>query len=220
MLMKRKDYIIRRTLDFLTFRPCIFCGRGVAFEEHINVCPYCSHLIHKFGASGTVGGYALTSVLPYIGNVRYAMQRFKFNNKKYLGYTFATIALNRLKEFPWLDEIDCIACVPMGKRNRMYNQCAVMASHIAEELNLPFDESALAKIKDNPPFYTLSREERMRKIKDSFGVAKPEFFRDRKVLLIDDIFTTGATMMECAFTVERGGASDVYCLAICYGDDV
>lgn len=217
--MKKKEYIIQRALDFVTFRPCIFCGKGVVFEMDINVCPVCQPLIHRFGASGTICGHKFMSPLPYTGNVRHAMQRFKFEGKRYLGYTFARIALDRLREFPWTGEIDCIACVPMGKRARLYNQCAVIAAHISDELGLPFDEFAIAKIKDNPPFYTLSRDERIKRIKGSFRVEKEEYFRGRKVLLIDDVYTTGSTMAECSSVVSRAGATEIFCMTACYGDD-
>ena len=218
--MKRKDYIIRRVLDLITFRPCIVCGKGVPFEERLNLCSNCAARMHRFGASGTLGGYKFISVLPYKGNVRYAMQRFKFENKKYLGYTFAKLSLNRLREFDWFADIDCIACVPMGKRPRLYNQCAVISSHISDDTGLPFDESAIVKVKDSPPFYTLSKAHRKAAAKDAFSVVKPEFFQGKKVLLIDDIFTTGATIVECAVTIHKAGASDVYCMTACYGDDV
>lgn len=212
--------VIRRILDLLSFRPCIICGGGVDVKQEISVCKKCYPVLNRLGVTGTTAGNVFVSPLPYKDNIRKSMQHFKFNNKKYYGYSFATITYNRLKTFPWAADIDCIACVPMRSRVRLYNQCAVMAEYLSQYMGVPFKETALSKVKDLPPFYTLSKEQRLMHIKGAFAVVDEEYFKDKKVLLLDDIYTTGATMNECARVIRGSGAEKVYCVAVCNGENV
>ena len=211
-----KDFI-RKFLDFLFVRRCIVCGKGMEVYADICLCDKCEKYISRYGYSVSTPGSETVSPLPYTGNIRKAMGRFKFNNKKYLGRTFGELLYRRLAEMPWICDVECIVCVPMRGRDRLYNQSAVIADEVAQRLNIPFYENALIKVKNNKPFYRLTYKERLKLIKGAFDVGEDLFFADKKVLLIDDIRTTGITLSECKRVLLKNGASKVYSATVCFG---
>lgn len=208
---------IRRLMDVFYVRPCIVCGRFVRISDELNLCHECAEIIPRYGQTSKTEGRITVSVLPYEKHIRRAMSKFKFRNKKYYGYTFGEVLYTRIRDAEWYDDIDCITCVPMKGRKRLYNQSAVIAGHVAKSMNIPFAENALVKIKDNPPFYKLGRNERLKLIKGAFDIGDDLSFVGKRVLLIDDIYTTGVTVGECRRVLNMNGAAEVYCATVCYG---
>ena len=207
---------IRRVLDVLYVRPCVVCAKPVRVKDNINLCSRCSESVKRYGQTINTDGRITVSVLPHHKFIRRAMNRFKFSNKKYYGFTFAKLIHNRLRVCNWYGNIECVVCVPMGRRNRLYNQSAVIARQVAERIGVPFFEDAMVKVKDNPPFYKLSYLERRRAVKGAFDIGNDLSFVGKRVLLIDDIYTTGATSSECRRVLLLNGAAEVYCATVCY----
>lgn len=207
----------RRLLDIFYVRPCVICGRPVKVSDKINLCHGCISVAERYGQTNKTGDRISVSVLPYEKHIRRAMGRFKFRNKKYYGYTFAKLIHQRLRKAVWYGNINCVTCVPMKGRKRLYNQSAVIARQVAERIGVPFAEDALIKVKDNPPFYKLSRSERLRLIKGAFDIGDDLSFVGKRVLLVDDIYTTGVTIGECRRVLMMNGAAEVYCATVCYG---
>lgn len=207
---------IRRLLDALCVRPCVLCGRPVKVSDKINLCRDCMDVVPRYGQTITTTGRITTSVLPYDGHIRKAIGKFKFKNKKYYGYTFGELIYQRLLDMPWYDDIECVVCVPMKERNRLYNQSAVIAKQVAQSMGVPFAEKALVKIKSNPPFYKLGIKERLKLVKGAFDIGSDLSFVGKRVLLIDDVYTTGATLGECRRVLVLNGAAEVYCATACY----
>ena len=208
---------VKRVLDILFVRPCIICGKPVKTSDEINLCADCDNAVHQYGQTVSVPGRIVISVLPYEKYIRRAMFRFKFGNKKYYGYTFGELIYKRIKQFDWHENIDCVVCVPMKGRDRMYNQAAVIAGHVSCRMGIPFEENVLVKIKDNPPFYRLGKNERLKLVKGAFDICDNNSIRDKRILLIDDIYTTGATIGECRRVLMMNGAAEVFCVTACYG---
>ena len=208
---------VRRLLDILFVRPCVICGKPVKTSDEINLCKCCGDAFQRYGQTITTPGGIAVSVLPYEKYIRRAMFRFKFGNKKYYGYTFGELIYKRIKQFDWCRDIDCVVCVPMKGRNRMYNQAAVIAEQVAGRMNIPFEENVLVKIKDNPPFYKLGKAQRLKLVKGAFDIGDENCIEGKRILLIDDIYTTGATTGECRRVLMMNGAAEVFCATVCYG---
>ncbi len=206
----------RRFLNVLYVRPCVICGKPVKIIDNINLCRKCKAVATRSGQTVEANGRITVSVLPYTKFTRRAMNRFKFSNKKYYGFTFADIICNHIRNFKWSTNIECVVCVPMGNRNRLYNQSEVIAEQVAERLGVPFLKDAMIKVKDNPPFYKLKYDERRRIIKGTFDIGSDISFAYKNVLLIDDIYTTGTTSSECSRVLLLNGAKKVYCATACY----
>ncbi len=100
------------------------------------------------------------------------------------------------------------------KKRRGYNQSEEIAKELSKKLNIPLALGNLIKIKTTKPQAELSREERKNNLKDAFIVSSPEELRGRKILLLDDVYTTGSTMEECAKVLRKSGAKEVWGIAV------
>lgn len=116
--------------------------------------------------------------------------------------------------------------IPLDQKRmkwRGYNQSEEIAKRVSEILKVSMPQvDVLAKIKKTPPQVTLSEKQRRENVKDSFKVIKPKMVADRRIILIDDVFTTGATMEECARILKESGAKSVIGVAVAIanpGDD-
>jgi ComF family protein len=92
---------------------------------------------------------------------------------------------------------------------RGFNQASLIARRIARRLEAPFRPLALERTRDTPQQTTLDRESRTRNVADAFRVRRAETVRDRSVLLVDDVRTTGATLDACTQRLMRAGATRV-----------
>jgi len=116
-----------------------------------------------------------------------------------------------------MDRIDLILPVPLHRakqRQRKFNQAKLLAEHIALAFCKRLEHNALVKTRFAAPQAGLSRTERLKNIKDSFEVKKPKLVKDKNILLVDDVFTTGATVNECAKVLKEAGADNINVLSL------
>jgi len=116
------------------------------------------------------------------------------------------------------DDYDIVIPVPLHWRRlwwRGFNQAALLAAEVAHRLNLPLDTTAMSRRRFAPPQTAQHHDERIRNVRRAFTVTRPEHVRSRRVLLVDDVMTTGATVDECARALTAAGAAsvDVFTLA-------
>jgi ComF family protein len=98
---------------------------------------------------------------------------------------------------------------------RGFNQAALLARAVANEMNCELDVLALARVHDTPPQTWQQGAQRRQNVRGAFEVTHPERIANRRLLLVDDVITTGATLDECAHTLLNAGAQcvDVFTLA-------
>ena len=135
--------------------------------------------------------------------------KFK-NGHPYLKDYFAELLVERLFEMPGLD---CIVYVPMTKkavRKREYNQAELLAKSISKRIDLPVIKNCVIKIKETNEQKSLSRKERAKNLKGCFKVEKASEIKGKRVLLIDDVLTTGATAEAITEKLLKAGADSVY----------
>jgi competence protein ComFC len=205
----------------LIFPPrCVFCGAVVpsglpvckACEDHI---PYV-RAVKYMNISGM--GKTITCTVPYSynGMVRQSIIRFKFQNQKQFASFFAEKVAEQIRiGYPNI-EFDMVTSVPISSKRRKlrgYNQSELIAADVALRLGLPYRES-LRKIVDNKEQHKLSEKERRRNVRGVYQPLCKEETAGKKILLIDDIVTTGATLCECASVLYKNGAAEVACAAI------
>ena len=146
----------------------------------------------------------------YVGIVRKRILDYKFKHKKYLCRTFAEGMIYRLKKEPL--DIDIIIPVPISRKRRKqrgYNQSDLIAKIVAREINMEYSKNILLKLKENSRQSKLNKKERLQNVKNVFGIKQASDLVGKKVLLIDDIYTTGATVNECSKVLRKAGASKV-----------
>lgn len=139
-----------------------------------------------------------------------AIQRFKYQRNLGTGERLAKLAA---KHFTLTaEEYDCILPVPLHidrLRWRGFNQSLVLAQAIGKAHEIAVDSFVLSRIKPTPPQTQLNEHERRANVSGAFAVSDPERLVGKHILLVDDVYTSGATVEECARTVYQGGAQAV-----------
>ncbi len=189
---------------------CKYCGKPIR-DEISDSCADCAKRKHHFEQG--------RAVYVYDGPTKEAMYRFKYSNRRRYADIFAADAC-RMYE-PWIrhNRIDLIVPIPMNRkkeRRRGYNQAAVLAKELGRRLDLPVEIRAVERSEDTTPQKELSVSERRENLKNAFNIGK-SVVKSKRILLIDDIYTTGSTMDAVSGTLLASGADKVYGLCACIG---
>jgi len=193
---------------------CNKCNKKIDIEELKNRCKFCgTKIINKnricskcIEEKKYYDEFIFFS--EYEGVLKDKMLAYKFNDKKYLKDFFA----QELSKFLYDVQVDCVTGVPITKerlRERGYNQTNLIAKEISKNLSIEYIPDMLVKIRDTEHQSKLSKTERKFNIKNCFKVADIYNINEKKILLIDDIFTTGATVNECSKMLKKAGAKKV-----------
>lgn len=150
------------------------------------------------------------SLYRYDSPLQEAIRLFKYHKKVALAD-----ALGALMQCLSLDllSVDAVMPVPLYAtrlRDREYNQSLLLAERVSRARRLPLSYDNLIRTRDTPPQTELTRAVRLNNVRRAFAVQRPEEVAGKRILVIDDVFTTGATVNECAKTLRRAGATDVY----------
>jgi ComF family protein len=147
----------------------------------------------------------------YEGIIRQLIIAFKFQDNGYLQRQLSQWLYNACKKET--RHCDVIIPVPMtakALRKRKYNQAAILARKLAKFSNISYLPNILKKIKYTPPQNSLDKHNRLQNVKGAFALTNSDIIRNKRVILVDDVFTTGATVNECARVLKQeGGASSV-----------
>lgn len=140
-------------------------------------------------------------IFKYEGIIRNKIIEYKFEDKGYLYKMFAKIILSDKKTCNFIKKYDVIIPVPISKKRkkkRGYNQSELVANELAQKLNQDIWTDIIIKKKDNKPQSELNKLERIKNVEDIYEINKPIEVKNKKVLLLDDIYTTGSTVNEIA----------------------
>ena len=130
----------------------------------------------------------------------------KYHNHPEVGKTMGRMMAEELKATSFFDGIDLIVPIPLSRkkeRQRGYNQSEWIAWGISEATGIPTDTTSVVRTKSNPSQTTLDHRQRRENVRDIFAVRHPGSLEGRHILLVDDVITTGATMLSCAETIAR-----------------
>ena len=207
------DYL----LDLLYPPRCAFCHN--LMPPGVDVCEHCRRTLPYAGAEGQKQKLthiaACLSPLYYEGSVRDSLLRFKFEGLSGYAKIYGEFLTKCLDE----NGISCdsITWVPVSrqrKRRRGYDQAQLLARELAGRKGIPC-EALLRKIRNNPAQSgTGSPAARRANVAGVYRAASPERIRGRRILLVDDIVTTGATLSECAAVLKRAGAAEVLAVTV------
>lgn len=218
--MKYKGENFCRGLSDLLFPGRLYCNCcGNLIDEHnkYGLCRYClSHI--KWNASKYVEVEDMKAhyAVEYGVLSRSIIFRFKYKGKKYIGRDVADILYDKI-ELSGID-YDIKIPVPMyaGKeRKRGFNQTALMCKYLSERNKKPWSNDVLVRNRDTLPMRSLGPMERRENIKAAIGInpLKADLIKGKKVLIIDDFFTTGSTALACCEILYGAGAKNVDLLA-------
>ena len=198
-------------IDFISAPYCKICGMPFENEEQTSnhfICVNCAKKkpITRFNRSAVL----------YDDFMQQFVLAFKFGDRTDLSKIFAKwlyiAAADILKE-----GVDIIIPVPLSYRRllkRRYNQAALLAKDFSLLSGIDIDFSNLVKKRHTKPQATLKGSARLKNVKGVYQVKNPNKIQGKRVLLIDDVMTTGATLNECAKTLLKAGASSVDTLTL------
>ena len=204
----------------LLFPPrCAFCGksgvRGVcpACEKSL---PYCKTPLHERSEIG-----ACLAPLRYEGAVREALLRYKFHGGQSCCTGFGDLLAQAAAEH-FGGQFDLVTYVPVSKKRKQergYDQSYLLAREMCRHWGVA-PETLLQKTKDNAAQSSLSsRAERQKNVAGAYAAVHAEKIRGARILLIDDILTTGATLREAARVLREAGAETVICATLAAADE-
>lgn len=205
-------------IEFIYPNVCGFCNK-ICKEE---ICSKCRIKIKKHQINIVIklqNKYfdELISIFKYEGIIREKILQYKFNDKAYIKNTFAKIILKNKKVCGLLKKYDIIIPVPIHKSRkaqRGYNQTQLIASKLAEYINIELCNNVLVKNKNTIAQSKLNKQKRIENIKGAFDILNLEKVQGKNVLLFDDIYTTGSTANECSRVLKKAGAKTVGILTI------
>lgn len=153
-----------------------------------------------------------------MGKLKEILLLCKFHNLPILAEGLAKFALDAMahEEALW-EKLDAIVPVPLHpnrERKRGYNHAQIIARNLSRFEEVQLMDKHLVKIKNVPPQMSLVLQDRLRSVKGAFAVDRGEEVRDKVVLLVDDVFTTGSTVRECSRVLLEAGAREVRALTI------
>ena len=211
--MKLIDWI----LDILYPPKCTMC-REVLGQKDKHICPKCQKVLPTTKNGGVLKGNFFTvcvSPLYYEDMVREALLRYKFHRMTSYAEFFGTQIAKCAEEYIE-SEVDIISWVPLSKqrlRKRGYDQAQLLAEIVSQQLGIPCIP-VLVKVRNVSPQSKIGDAAKRRSnIAGAYSIIDDETIAGKKILLIDDIVTTGSTFSECARTLGSSGAEKVYCAA-------
>ena len=184
---------------------CIICG----VEGFLGICSKCKSEIKRVHQQEEIMAYGY-----YGGVLKKLILNLKYHKSFIAGKVLADLLCQIIIEKKL--SIDCICYVPISKdslKKRGFNQCSVLAKNISSILDIPVID-CLVKIKETKEQKLLGKEERVKNILGAFEVKNKEKLFKKNILLIDDVYTTGATINECKKNIEKCNINKIYLLTI------
>jgi len=185
---------------------CQKCGRPLVSDYAI-VCEECIVDEPSFKRAASYGLYE--------GTLKKAINLLKYYGIKRLSHPLSDFLLHS-----GIPKVDAVIPVPLHEkrlRHREFNQSALIANHIAKRAGVSLILDCLIKAKDTAHQVGLHSKERRRNIKNAFKIKNHHLIKGKKILLIDDVITTGATIRECSRVLAKAGAGDIYVMTLAHG---
>jgi ComF family protein len=194
---------------------CSRCGRF--FDAKFNIdffeCAECKERNFYFDA--------VRSLTPYQGVIRDCIMQLKYKKKTGLVKILGRALVDFLKELPYdIKGYDFLVPVPLHKRRlreRGFNQAELLAKEIGRYFKIPVLSNNLKRIINTDFQSKLARKERLKNVKDAFVVKDPICFEDKRIILIDDVFTTGSTVNECSKALKEARTKEILVITLASG---
>lgn len=201
---------LRLRLHLLKEPLCKKCGKPLSSIE-AEYCPDCKRKKHLY----TRGRAALE----YDSVMRESISRFKYKNRREYGDFYVQELIESCGRAVQSWNIDLIIPIPLHKsrrRKRGFNQAELIAKKLGRKLKIPVSSDTLLRTKKTRPQKELNEQDRKSNLKNAFAVTQNDI-KSKKILLIDDIYTTGSTLDAAASVLLEHGAEKVYFLSISIG---
>ena len=201
-------------IDFISEPYCHICGHPFSDSTNLKfaekqICGNCAKdKKHLFAMQ--------RSAFVYDDNSKQLIIDFKFHDKTVSAEVLANMLFVAGKDI-WAENPDYLIPVPLHKkrlRTRRYNQSALLCKYLSRKTMIPTDYFSLERKINTVPQVTLSGTQRHNNLKKAFVLNNPEKFKNKSVVLVDDVKTTGSTLRECALILQKAGAKRLYALTM------
>jgi len=177
------------------------CGPHVPSEKR---CPNCYNRRLHFARAVSVGRYS--------GTLKDLIWGLKFRRDPVYAVPLSRLMSDTVRRHGLERDADIVVPVPLHRKRRAergFNQAEALAQELARELGLRLSLENLRRIRPTPSQTRFNRQQREQNVKGAFAAARPGEYAERRLILVDDIMTTGATTSECAKTLYAAGARSV-----------
>ncbi len=237
-MKKTTSRLLRRLLHTVFPMPCRLCGEALRDDpvpffcqpcwnritpRRSPTCPRCARPFaspHALSHSpGHLCGWCRRHppayhraliAYAYQSPLKEAIGLLKYHGKTRLALPLARLITRAGDPPATIDAIVAVPLHPQRLREREFNQSLLLARHLGRHWHLPVLANILRRTKLTQPQTSLARRERLKNLRRCFAVTTPSVIEGKTLLLVDDVFTTGTTVNECAKTLRKAGARAVY----------
>ena len=206
----------RRSIELVRHPLCSICGRPfleASGDDH--PCASCIKRPPQFVRARAWVCYPREALEEH--PVRNVVHKFKYGRKVSLGKPLGRLMTRGCEEFLRECRAELIVPVPLHARRlrwRGFNQSLLLARQVSRACGVPLDPFVLLRRRETPPQTQFAEEERRKNMRGAFVVNPYISIKKKNILLIDDVYTSGATVNECSRALRRGGAAEVYVLTL------
>lgn len=223
--------LLRDIADFILPRFCVICGERLTAQERclcvncLRQLPYTYAHMHKGNEIERLFWYHIpieraASYCFYEGEgLRNAIHHFKYHSRPDIGLFLSEAMAREYAEHGFFEGVDVIVPVPLHWKKRVrrgYNQCDYIAKGIGRITHIPVEVHALRRTVNNKSQASLHHSERKENAESIFQVVRPERLQGKHVLLVDDVITTGSTILSCAREVAKVPDTRLSVLSLAY----
>lgn len=212
--------MLEQILNLIYPPKCGICGK----LDHEYLCKKCQKMLEneaiweiKPNRNPYIFFEELISIFQYQNIIREQIIDYKFNEKSYLYKTFTNFLIKNKKVFEKIKSYDTIIPVPISKKRkkqRGYNQSLLIAREISKKANIGLVINCLYKTKNTIEQSKLNREEREKNAQNVYELKNGKIIENKKILLLDDIYTTGNTVNSCCEVLKQANPKQIGVLVL------
>lgn len=198
-------------LPFISSPVCSICGVPFNGTGDDHPCGRCLTDPPRYSAA--------RSALCYAGSCRDLIHGFKYSGRAHLRRPLGLLTAHSLAPFIAQCAPDILLPVPLHKKRlqmRGFNQAVLLGEVLSSQWHIPLLRQELIRTRCTPPQVELDRNDRLHNLKEAFSVPNPAAVAEKRVLLVDDVVTTGSTFQECASTLLKAGAAAVFAVSVAH----
>ena len=223
LIVNLKNFLLD-TLDFFFPNFCVLCNQKI-HRTFYSICDNCTNEIeisnendlkeffrNNLANAGLISNYYAKYEFIRDGKFQTAVHNLKYNRKSLIGIQLGIELGKELIKQNWFNEVDLIIPVPIHrikKLSRGYNQSDYIAKGISQITQKEIDYKSLKRIRNTPTQTHLHLQERIENVKDAFKVINKEKIKNKVILVVDDVCTTGSTVNEIARSLLNAGAKKI-----------
>lgn len=207
--------ILEYIIDLIYRKKCYFCRNS---KYSLKMCPKCYEKLEfrDFQANRIINGIDIYCAGIYTKELQKLIRGLKYHRQRDLAYFQAKFMHDYFKNIDILQEKDFeLVAVPLHHKRvkqRKYNHMELVCEEFAKLSGFECNFDLIKRIKDTKPQYNLNRKQRLKNLSNAFEVLK-ENYKNKTLLIIDDICTTGSTFEEMIKELKNVGITDIVCFA-------